>query len=1019
MSKSVKGTITDGSGAPVPGATVTVVGSTRGVITDMDGHYSIEVSPSDRLQFSFVGLESQTVEVGAQTVINIQLKEKIDELDEVTVVAFAKQKKESVISSISTVKPEELRAPSSNLTTALAGRVAGLISYQRSGEPGADNADFFIRGVTTFGYSKSPLILLDGVEVTSSDLARLQPDDVASFSIMKDASAAALYGARGANGVILVTTKEGREGKAKVDIRYETSISKPTDKIEIADPITYMKQYNEAVTTRDLTGTKALPYTWEKIENTERGLNPMVYPAVDWYDMLIKDQTVNHRLNMNIGGGGKVARYYLTATYNQDNGNLNVDKRNNFNNNVKLNRYLLRSNVNINITPMTEAVVRLYGTFDDYTGPLGSGATMYNYVMRASPVDFPAYYIPDLAHQDVSHILFGNYGSGDYINPYATLVKGYRDYTTSTMIAQFEMSQKLDFVLEGLKVRGLFSTNRYAYFDVQRYYNPFYYNIGSYNRQKNTYVLNPLNPDEGTEYLGYSEGTKTITSNTYFEAAVDWSHTYSEAHEIGAMLVYYQREKLNANAGSLQLSLPFRNTGLSGRFTYGYRSRYFVEANFGYNGSERFSKGHRFGFFPSIGGGWNLSNEPFYSRNMKRILPKAKIKATYGLVGNDAIGSDSDRFFYLSEVNLNNNSYGYTMGQNFDHNRPGVSISRYENDDISWETSEKANLGIELNFLSILDLNVDLYQEHRDNILLARSNVPASMGLFVTPSTNFGEAKSKGIDIQVDLNKNITQDWWVTGRANFTYTTSEFVKYDEPDYSATPWRSRIGQSLSQTYGYVAERLFVDENDVKNSPTQFNDAMAGDIKYKDINSDNVINEYDIVPIGYPSSPEIVYGFGFSTGYKGVDLSCFFQGLGRESFWISVESTSPFIDNDGTSSYRSNTALLKVYADDHWSETNRNTKALWPRLSDVLNNNNNQTSTWFMYDGSFLRLKSLEVGYSLPKHVVNKINSDKIRFYFSGTNLLCFSKFKLWDPEMAGNGLGYPVQKVFNLGVQVSF
>ena len=558
----VTGTVSDNFGELMPGVNVIIRGSvSAGTITDANGEYSITV-PSDTsvLQFRYIGYRMQEIQVGNRKVISVTMLEDVSELDEVVVVAFGTQKKESVISSITTVRPSDLKVPSSNLTTAFAGRIAGVISYQRSGEPGADDAEFFVRGVTTFGYSKSPLILLDGLEVSSSDLSRMQPDDIASFSIMKDATAAALYGARGANGVIIVTTKEGREGKAQVSIRYETTISAPTRKIELADPITYMKLHNEAVTTRDPMGMQ--PYSHEKIEMTEQGVNPYVYPAVDWYDMLLKDNTINHRFNMNIGGGGNIARYYIAATYNRDNGLLKVDNRNNFNNNIQLNRFVLRSNMNVKITPTTEAVVRLYGTFDDYQGPIPSGTQMYNLIMRANPVLFPPYYPEDAATQNIGHIMFGNYDNGNYINPYSRLVYGYKDQSTSTMIAQFEANQKLDFLLQGLKIRGLFSTTRYAHFDLLRYYNPFYYTIGRYDRQTDTYLLTCQNPDDGTEYLGYNEGAKVINTNTYIEAAVEYAHTFAEAHEVGALLVYYQREKLNANAGSLQLSLPFRNIGV-------------------------------------------------------------------------------------------------------------------------------------------------------------------------------------------------------------------------------------------------------------------------------------------------------------------------------------------------------------------------------------------------------------------------------------------------------------------------
>ncbi len=998
----------DEKGEALLGVTIAVVGSPRGVSTDRDGTYSISVKSTDKLQFSFISMENQTIAVENKTVINVTLKDLAVALDEVQVVAFGKQKKESVIASITTMNTAELKVPTSNLTTALAGRISGLISYQRSGEPGQDNADFFIRGVTSFGYTASPLILIDGLEMTSQDLSRLQPDDIASFSIMKDASATSLYGARGANGVIMVTTKEGKEGKAQITVRYEKSLSAPTKKIELSDPVTYMRLGNEAVLTRDRLGV--LPYSQEKIESTAAGLHPLLYPATNWADMLFKENTTNQRLNFNVSGGGKVARYYVAATFNQDNGVLKVDKKNNFNSNIDSKKYLLRSNININVTKTTEIVVRLHATFDDYSGPLDGGTSLYNKVMHANPVYFPAYYPADKNNEFTQHPLFGNYDKGGYLNPYADLMKGYKDLTSSTMMAQFELKQDLTFILEGLKMRGMFSTTRYSSFDVQRYYNPFYYTMGGYDKTTDEYTLTPLNETTGTEYLNYSEGAKTITANTYMEAAVNYDHVFATNHTVSGLLVGHMRNQLIGNAGTLQNSLPFRNMGLAGRMTYGYKSRYFFEANFGYNGSERFSEKQRFGFFPSIGCGWVVSNEAFWGGGLKKIMPKLKLKATKGLVGNDAIGSATDRFFYLSQVNMSDATRGYTFGTEFTNTQNGISVSRYENQDITWETADKTNLGFEMNLFNSVDFNVDVYKEHRSNILMSRSYIPATLGLQSTPRANVGEANGKGIDLSIDYQKNFQSGWWLVGRANFTYATSDFSVYEEPDFSKTPWKSRVGKSLGQTWGYVAERLFVDEYEVTNSPFQGGDVMAGDIKYKDINGDGKISELDQVPIGFPVTPEIIYGFGFSTGYKAFDFSCFFQGLARESFWIDPVATAPFIGQ---------TALLKVYEDSYWSESNRDLYALWPRLTTKVNANNNAKSTWFMRNGAFLRLKSLEVGYTMPKKLTKIIGVTKARWYVSGTNLMTFSAFKLWDPEMAGNGLGYPIQQVMNLGLQVSF
>ncbi|MGV8134148.1 MAG: TonB-dependent receptor [Mangrovibacterium sp.] len=1020
--KKISGTVYDEEGKPVPGASVVIKGTAQGTITDADGAFHVEVVPGAVLSISFIGYQAQEIQTDDKSVVHVILQTATKEIEDVMVVAFGKQKKESVMSSITTINPEKLKIPSSNLTTALAGRIAGIISYQRSGEPGQDNADFFIRGVTTFGYKKDPLILIDGAELGSEVLAKLQPDDIKSFSIMKDATATALYGARGANGVILITTKEGIEGKTKVNVRFENSISMPTRNLKLADGITYMKLHNEAVKTRDPLGI--LPYSPEKIANTQDGKNPVVYPLVDWMDMLFKNFTNNQRVNMNITGGGKKARYYLAATVNRDNGILKNEGINDFNNNIRLTTCNVRSNTNMNLTGTTEVVVRMHATISDYNGPITGGDGIYQKALKANPVLFPAYYLPDEENKYANHILFGNYGNGNYYNPYADMVRGYKDYRKTLMLVQFELKQDLSFLTKGLSSRVMVNTTRDSYYDVSRHYTPYYYGIDSYDKTTDTYTLDLLNEGQGTEYLDYDEGQKIVNSQSYLEAAVEYNTKISSEHGIGALLVYTMNERLVGNAGDLQKSLPYRNMGLAGRFTYSYSDKYFGEFNFGYNGSERFHEDRRFGFFPSIGVGYLISKESFF-QNLEPVIPKLKLKATYGLVGNDAIGSEDDRFFYLSNVNINDPERGASFGTHFastPYSRNGVSISRYANEDITWEIAKKMNAGFELGMFknSALEIQADFFTEHRSNILMDRAYIPITMGLQATPRANVGKSSGKGIDISVNYNMMAGEDFWLTGMGNFTYATSKFTAYEEPNYSAIPWRSCVGRKLSQKWGLIAERLFVDEEEIDNSPIQnFGLYEAGDIKYRDINRDGQITRLDEVPVGYPTSPEIVYGFGFSMGYKNIDLSCFFQGLANESFWIDANAMSPFIDTDAADGVTTNNALLQVIADSHWSEERPDINAFWPRLSTVSSLNNSETSTWYMRNGSFLRLKTLEIGYSFPQRWVNRCKIQHFRIYATGSNLLTFSKFDLWDPEMGSNGFGYPIQKVYNIGLQVSF
>lgn len=1016
----VSGEVSDMDGNPLPGVNIIVEGSTKGVMTDFDGRYTIEVAPDARLLFSYIGMANQTIAVNSQTVIDVTMTTSESELDEVTVVAFGKQKKESIVSAITTIRPEELRIASSNLTTTLAGKMAGLISYQQSGAPGEDNSRFFIRGITTFGSGvPDPLILIDNVELTSRDLANLNPDDIASFSILKDATATALYGAKAANGIVLITTKEGKESKLNINVRHEKSISSPTKNYKMANPVTFMELHNEAVATRSPLTHR--PYTLEKIDKTRDGVNPYVYPAVDWLELMTKDLSVNDRTSINLSGGGKVASYYIAGRITSDKGILNIPENNGFDNNIDLKKYSIRSNINVNLTPTTLAKIKVSAQFDNYRGPIPSGDEVYRSSLNANSVLFPATYAPDLAFSNAQHILFGNVGndSPQYYNPYADLLRGYRDTRSSTVIAILELTQKMDFITPGLDLRFLINSSTKSDFSIARSYKPLYYEMNLYNKQTDEYSLREINPATGRQTLDL-EGTWTDARNlVYLEGAVNYNRVFDEKHAVGGVLVYTRKEELSGSASDFQSSLPFRNLGVAGRFTYGYDNKYNINLSFGYNGSERFSDKHRYGFFPSAGIGWNVSREDFWKNSkINNTITKLMLRASYGIVGNDRIGDESERFFYLSDVNLNAGSYG-RFGTNFIESSQTTRINRYGNEDITWEKAYKTDVGIEIGLFNDLDVRLDLYHQKRTNILMPRSDVPTTMGLNYTPKSNIGEAASKGFDLSVDYNL-ITQDqFWTTVRANLTYATSKYLKYEEPTYPDAPWLSHKGKPIGLQLGYVAERLFIDDLEVRNSPTQMFSGLpvqGGDIKYVDLNNDGVINFYDQTYIGFPTTPEIIYGFGASAGYKNFDLSFFFQGSGRSSFWIDYNAMSPFKEQTIFNA-KGNTALSQFIADDHWSEDNRNLYATWPRLAastNLINSNNAQPNTWFLRNGSFLRLKSVEVGYTIPERLI----PWKTRLYFSGINLLTFSNFKLWDVEMGGNALNYPIQKVVNVGLNIN-
>ncbi|WEK35674.1 MAG: TonB-dependent receptor [Candidatus Pseudobacter hemicellulosilyticus] len=1036
---TITGVVTDTAGKKIEGASVVVEGrSAAGTSTDVNGRFVVDAAAGTKITISFVGYIDYSFVVAAnrkEYPVVLQLADQKG--DEVIVVAYGKkQRKEAVVGSVTSVRPGELKIPASNLTTALAGQAAGVIAYQTSGQPGQDNATFFIRGVTTFGYKKDPLILIDNVEMSSNDLARLQVDDIASFSILKDANATALYGARGANGVILVSTKEGKVGKAKLNFRLENSFSQSNKTLDLADPITYMNLYNEASVTRGQ--TQALPFNPDKIRNTqatinnEPGNNPYVYPAVDWMDLLFKKRTSNQRANLSLSGGGGVARYYVAGSYNRDNGILREDTRNNADNNVKFENYQLRSNVNINLTRSTEMIVRLSGNFSEYGGPLtadgGFSMDLYNIAMHTSPVDFPAYYEPDSANRQTRHILFGNMPNTDgdntrYNNPYALMLRGTKSSSESRMSAQVELNHKADWLTQGLNFHAMVSTNRYNYFESSLAYKPFYYSVAGYDRKTNQYSLNWINRNPGAaiEYLEYNRNPDNNRSNTFFalQTSADYNRKFGD-HGISSSLIMTMQQTSYSNASSLFTSLPYRNMGVAGRLTYSLKDRYFGEFNFGYNGSERFSEEHRYGFFPTFGVSWVVSKEKFW-QPLYEVVSNFKIRSSLGLVGNDAIGAQ--RFFYLSEVKLNEGGYA-VFGTNNNYSRNGVSIVNYQNEDISWETSRQANIAVEMTVLKNINITAEFYQNHRYNILQARSYIPSTSGLEATMNANLGKAESKGIDLSVDMHRSFSRDFSASIRGNFTLATSKYTYIEEPKYKE-PWRYWVGNPIGRAYGLVAERLFVDDVEARSSPVQAfsgegSRPMGGDIKYRDLNGDGNIDVLDIAFMGYPEVPEIVYGFGFSSTYKRFDLSAFFQGQARVSFFINPERMSPFIPSPDAW-VLGNTQVLQAFADDHWSEENQDLYALYPRLGTTRNQilNNIQQSSWWLRSAAFLRLKSLEVGYTLPDRVVNRLKIDNARFYLNGMNLLTWSSFKLWDPELRGNGFAYPIQRVFNIGVNVNF
>ncbi|HHU41365.1 MAG TPA: TonB-dependent receptor [Fermentimonas caenicola] len=1007
--RPISGVVVDGNNDPLPGVTVMVPSRQGGVITDVDGAYTIEAATGEELRFQFLGMKTVTIEVGSGTIYNVQLLEDVEMLDEVTVTAFATQKKESVVSSIETISPSELKVPSSNLTTALAGRLAGVISYQRSGEPGADNAQFFVRGVTTFGYASSPLILLDGFEVDANALARVDPDNIASFSVLKDATSAALYGSKGANGVIMVTTKKGQAGAPKISFRVEGRLSTPTKVQKTVDGITYMNLYNQA----QFNDNPLLEpyYNAQKIQNTMEGLNEYAYPNINWYDEMFNSNAFNQYYNFNVSGGGSVVRYYLAVSYNKEEGILKNNRLNNFKNNIDIDRFNILANITMDLTPTTVFDINMNSIFENYTGPLDNTDDVFKSVMNSNPVEFPKFYLPDEDHAYVKHTLFGSDATGSMMNPFAQMVRGYKDGSTGRITSQFSLDQNLDALTEGLMARGKVSIKSDSYHESKRSYTPYLYNIKNYDAFNDTYVLQEVR--RGTDALGDPEQWRDGVFRLYLEGGLTYARRFAGVHDVSGLLIYTQEEIKNTsgNPGSIQRTLPQRLQGMRARFNYGFDDRYLAEMSLTYTGSEKFANDHRWGIFPAMGVGYILSNESYWEP-LQDVMPMFKLKYSLGMVGNDQIAGPEDRFFFLSDIDPG--SWGYRWGRNFNSSYGGFNINRYANPQITWEIAVKQNVGFEMDLFKnrALKVIVEYFTENREQIYQARANLPETMGLTSNVYGNVGEVKSAGWDGSIDLNHSFNKDFWISGRFNFTYAHNEIIENEEPEYRWS-YLSNIGWPINTWKGYIAERLFIDEADVANSPRQELGGIvrAGDIKYKDINGDGRVNSDDQVHIGYPIVPEITYGFGLSGGYKNFDLSFFMQGQDRVSFFINPNNIAPFVEQRNAMQY---------IADDHWNPNNPVAKAFWPRLSASYNDNNNvSNSTWWIRNGRFLRMKNAELGYTLPKNFFPSTGIESLRLYLAGQNLFNLSDFKLWDPEMGGEGFNYPLQKVYSVGLTVSF
>ncbi len=1002
--KIIRGKILDSKGVPLPGATVVIVGTTNGSVTDASGYYTLEANTGDILRFSFIGYKIQEVTVGEKTAIDVILQEDVTMLDEAVVVGMGKQRKASVIGSISTISVEDLKIPSRSLTNALSGRMAGAVIVQRSGEPGNDDASFWIRGISTFGSNRTPLILVDGVERSMSDIS---VEEVGSISILKDASATAVYGVRAANGVVLVTTRKGIAQKPIVELKMEYGMSDLPGMPNYLDGPNYAKLYNEALGRSN--------YSAEYIEKTSSGVDPYLYPNVNWFNETFNKYSSNAQTSINIRGGGEVARYFVSFGYLDETGNLKDSPDTDYESNIDLKRYNFRSNVDITLTKSLILDIEVGGHLTDLHTP-GIGGYLYGttyspaeqlfyYSNLATPISNPVQVPIDT---DINGDDIMGWAAPTQVgekNPAERLMgSGYNTSFQNQIMSQLIITQDLKSILDGLQVKASFSFDAFSQTYIQRRKTSTTY--GVQGRDETTGEILVKEIDTGQEFLGYS---RSVSSNRAEEmkAQLIYDHVFNQKHRVGSMFMYYQRDYINGNASSSIAALPYRKQGIAFRTTYAYDDRYFGEFNMGYNGSENFPEGQRFGFFPAAAMGWLISNEPFWE-SLKGTINLLKLKGSMGLVGAEAL-PNGERYGYLSIYG--GGLGGYVFGPNGKYYY-GTGENRFGVSNLTWEKGFKKNIGVEMRFFdNALSVEADYFHERRTDILVRRASIPYFVGMNSSPFANMGEMINRGFDGTVEMSKRY-HNGGIKLYGNFTYSRDKIIEMDEPEKNYD-YRMRTGQKYNQQFGLIDLGYFTSDEDIANSPVQkFGEYRTGDVKYKDINGDGQVTIDDEVPIGYSTIPEIIYGFGIQFDYKGFDLGLFFRGQAHVSYALGGQYI-PFNQGVGKGN-------LFEEALDRWTIDNPDQNAQYPRLYNGTSSNNWQFSTKRIYDGSFLRLADIEVGKTMNNNILEKLHFKSLRLYVHVNNAAIFSKWKMWDPETGDNdGGNYPLQRKMNIGVRVKF
>jgi len=1011
--KEITGVVLDKQNQSIPGVSIVIKGTTSGTITDANGKFRLPYTGDAKvLVFSFVGMKSQEVTVAGRNNIHVVLEDQTVGLDEVVAVGYGVQKKESVTAAISTVNTKDLRRSSaSNLSTALAGQLPGLTVMQSSGQPGNDAVKFYLRGVSTLNNS-SPLILIDGVP--RSDLDKLDPNEVASISILKDASATAVFGVRGANGVILVTTRRGDEGKSELNITVNQSYQQflvHNDRIHSWD---FAELRNQAFRNSNPTASESdLPFTQYMIDKYRSGEDRVFYPDRDVYHDYFRDWAPQTRVNANFNGGGKNFTYFLNAGYIGQGGNFKTESKSflGYDPSYRMDRYNFRGNIDYKIASNLKASLNMATylqqmntpqNLDLFNGSVdGMVQNMMAYTWATPPTDpgpvtVAGYGVP------VNEIVAQ---SGQDRNTYGEINRrGYSEEYSTVLNSSLALDWGLDFITKGLSAKGLVAFDSHASTVRQgvRSLNTFAFSVARDANGKSGYSAIRDNQDNS---IRLSKSMSTYYFMNY-QVSLNYARKFG-VHSVTAMFLH-QRDNWDKWAADL----PYNVIGYVGRLTYGYDDRYLGEINFGYNGSEQFAPNKRFGSFPAFSLGWVASNESFLKDNP--LITHLKFRASYGITGNDKLGDN--RFLYQSFINMGAGEIpGLGLGQSINQGRMG-------NESLQWEKAEKKNLGMDLNLFNNLTLTVDLFNEHRDKILISRSTIPVLQGVPISniPKVNIGVVDNHGYEIELAYNKVINPDLSFNIKGNFNYNKNTVKFADEVKYGeeyAYPYRS-TGYSIGQKFGYQID--YSNGNGYVNTAEELaalptyevgGKVRLGDFKYVDVTKDGKINDRDLVPMGYPMVPRITYGLSGTLNYKNFDLSFVFSGIAQSSINYNGWGATEF-------------GLVGFFSDWHfqaWTPERyaNNEKILYPALG-MAPGVSQKSNNFFIMNRSFLRLKNIEIGYSMPKNILNKAGINRVRFYANGNNLFTWDKLPVntIDPEQ-DESLVYPLTKMVSLGVNLTF